>query len=71
MGVQWYSVRGNIDSRHHRAHGPVFGKQRRLAGRVVIEAGELIAGAFCGQRLGDLGALGIRATSQGRAPPRR
>ncbi len=42
-----------------------------LKGLVVIEAGQLIAGPFCGQLLGDLGAEVIKLESPGDGDPMR
>jgi crotonobetainyl-CoA:carnitine CoA-transferase CaiB-like acyl-CoA transferase len=42
-----------------------------LEGLVVIEAGQLIAGPFCGQLLGDLGANVIKIEPPGSGDPMR
>ena len=42
-----------------------------LAGLTVIEAGALIAGPFCGQQLGDLGADVIKIEAPGQGDPMR
>ena len=46
------------------SHGP-------LTGLIVIEAGQLIAGPFCGQLLGDLGATVIKIEPPGVGDPMR
>jgi crotonobetainyl-CoA:carnitine CoA-transferase CaiB-like acyl-CoA transferase len=42
-----------------------------LQGLVVVEAGQLIAGPFCGQLLGDMGATVIKIEPPGRGDPMR
>ncbi len=42
-----------------------------LAGLVVVEAGQLIAGPFCGQLLGDMGATVIKLEPPGAGDPMR
>ncbi|WP_063012393.1 CaiB/BaiF CoA transferase family protein [Nocardia kruczakiae] len=49
---------------HHAAAGP-------LADLRVIEMGQLLAGPFCGQLLGDFGAEVIKLESPGRGDPMR
>jgi crotonobetainyl-CoA:carnitine CoA-transferase CaiB-like acyl-CoA transferase len=46
-------------------------KQPALAGLRVIEMGQLIAGPFCGQLLGDMGAEVIKIEPPGAGDPMR
>lgn len=47
------------------------GSSGPLSGLVVVEAGQLIAGPFCGQLLGDLGATVIKIEPPGAGDPMR
>jgi formyl-CoA transferase len=42
-----------------------------LAGLVVVEAGQLIAGPFCGQLMGDMGATVLKLEPPGLGDPMR
>lgn len=53
-----------MDRSNNQAAGP-------LAGLRVIETGTLLAGPFCGQLLGDLGAEVIKVEAPGRGDPMR
>lgn len=53
---------------HLSAHDPAGGP---LSGLTVVEAGQLIAGPFCGQLLGDMGATVIKLEPPGAGDPMR